>query len=336
MADTMNIWTLKGKRVIATEKGSCAGSSIDQEKFRIFLEPGKIYTVERTYIQQYASYVRLVEIPDEFFNTVQFKNFDFQSKEEDMQHPEWVKWKVNGGFDFKNLDECFDAIREFLHINHRHIKYFKKINKEFNEIDNPLTNKNRSDFESILSFGKSELNSYIRLKQILTQLNTIKYSPSYKRLIKDLTAYSKNYMVFLEVDELIQITESLQHDIEKKIDIESNKSFIESTTVTNSPYFWSGRNYIDISKKYHSLKAFESIEMIYVNGGTYFSNIENKEISIGNFYISKQPITYHQWYEITGADKKQKRLKHQSFKINDAEDYILFIEKLRKISQKKI
>jgi LL-diaminopimelate aminotransferase len=82
---SMNVYALEGYKV----KFGNTNSNFKQVSH--LLEVGKIYTVEKTDISRSSTSVKLKGIPNEF-NSVYFKDADYQSKEKNKLHPQWAKW----------------------------------------------------------------------------------------------------------------------------------------------------------------------------------------------------------------------------------------------------
>lgn len=69
---TMNIFAEKGTKVKVTEKTKCNGYNIDKDNIKDYLTIEKEYTVEKTIVDDFSSEVLLEEVPNVYFNTVNF------------------------------------------------------------------------------------------------------------------------------------------------------------------------------------------------------------------------------------------------------------------------
>jgi hypothetical protein len=87
----MNIYALKGHKVIVTEKSIKTGLDKHKDRQAAFLTIGKIYTVERTEPLNSRTRVYLQEIPGHRFNSVAFEDVEPQSPEKDKLHPEYIR-----------------------------------------------------------------------------------------------------------------------------------------------------------------------------------------------------------------------------------------------------
>ncbi|MEL7251773.1 MAG: hypothetical protein AAFO03_25350 [Bacteroidota bacterium] len=87
----MNVFALKGHKIIVTIKGLKSGYELDKSKAQKYLQIGQEYTVEKTDVSRSSSRVWLKEIPDEIFNTVHFEDVRHQDIAEDRKHPDFQK-----------------------------------------------------------------------------------------------------------------------------------------------------------------------------------------------------------------------------------------------------
>jgi hypothetical protein len=87
----MNIYALKGHRVVVTEETAKRGLQKHQDRVREHLTIGKHYSVERTEPLSSRTRVYLEGLPDVRFNSVMFEDVEPQSFENTMQHPELIR-----------------------------------------------------------------------------------------------------------------------------------------------------------------------------------------------------------------------------------------------------
>lgn len=73
--ETMDIHSKEGDKVTVTEQTMINGYFHDQKKAEKYLTVGEIYTVDEVSINDWNSWVRVKELPDEIFNTVHFVNY---------------------------------------------------------------------------------------------------------------------------------------------------------------------------------------------------------------------------------------------------------------------
>lgn len=88
----MNIYALKGHKVIVTEKSANNGYSYDSEKVKRLLQVGVEYTVYMTQVDDSQTDVWLLEFPNEKFNAVNFADINEQDLELDKEHPDWKRY----------------------------------------------------------------------------------------------------------------------------------------------------------------------------------------------------------------------------------------------------
>lgn len=91
----MNIFALKGHRVRCVKNSNASTEYIvDTNRSKELLKIGKIYTVEQTYVYNFHTDVRLQELPDYVFNSTYFQDVDHQSPEEDLLHPDKIRYTL--------------------------------------------------------------------------------------------------------------------------------------------------------------------------------------------------------------------------------------------------
>lgn len=71
--ETMNIETPIGDRIVFWHPRN--GMSGDVEKGKHFLKIGQVYILASIEVHQSSSAIRLLEVPDQWFNSVQFSNW---------------------------------------------------------------------------------------------------------------------------------------------------------------------------------------------------------------------------------------------------------------------
>ena len=76
----MNIYAKRGTKVVFAYP--TAGYDPDQEQAKTYLEVGKTYTVERTEVHSWITYVYLMEVPGQRFNSVMFD----EKEDKNCQH----------------------------------------------------------------------------------------------------------------------------------------------------------------------------------------------------------------------------------------------------------
>lgn len=86
----MNIYALKGYKVKC--KTLSAGYGYDKEVAKKYLEVGKQYTVEKTEVGNWHTYVLLQEFPNVKFNSVFFEDAEQQHKKVNNQHPDYSRF----------------------------------------------------------------------------------------------------------------------------------------------------------------------------------------------------------------------------------------------------
>ncbi len=69
---SMNIYAEKGHKVTVTEQSIINGHDSDKKKAKKFLKVGGVYTVESMEVYSWSSTVKLQEIPNQEFNSVNF------------------------------------------------------------------------------------------------------------------------------------------------------------------------------------------------------------------------------------------------------------------------
>jgi hypothetical protein len=69
------------------------GYASQREELARYLTIGQIYTVQQTRIFASSSLVELVEVPGVSFNTVFFKSVTPQSRAQDEQHPDYIRYR---------------------------------------------------------------------------------------------------------------------------------------------------------------------------------------------------------------------------------------------------
>lgn len=87
--ETMNIFALKGHKVMVTNHTKENGLSSDSEKIRKYLTVNKIYEVERTNVYDFKTEVFLVGFEGISFNSVNFVDISKQKRSENIKHPQW-------------------------------------------------------------------------------------------------------------------------------------------------------------------------------------------------------------------------------------------------------
>lgn len=70
--ESMKLYAEKEHKVTVTEQSIINGYDYDMEKAKKFLKVGEIYTVESMEVHNWSSTVRLKEIPNQEFNSVNF------------------------------------------------------------------------------------------------------------------------------------------------------------------------------------------------------------------------------------------------------------------------
>jgi len=76
----MNIRALEGHKVMVTKESAKNGHDHDGEAVRKHLTLRKHYTVKKTEVHNFHSYVWLKEVPGVSFNTVNFVDVEVQSE----------------------------------------------------------------------------------------------------------------------------------------------------------------------------------------------------------------------------------------------------------------
>ena len=89
----MNIYALKGHKVIVTEESIVAGYELDIKRQLEQLKVGATYTIDRTEVDSSQTYVWIKEIPRMSFNSVAFEDVIPQSKEQDKKHHDYYKFE---------------------------------------------------------------------------------------------------------------------------------------------------------------------------------------------------------------------------------------------------
>ena len=69
---SMKLDAEKGHRVTVTEQSIKNGYDYDKEKAEKFLKVGKVYTLESMEVHNWSSTVKLQEVPNQEFNSVNF------------------------------------------------------------------------------------------------------------------------------------------------------------------------------------------------------------------------------------------------------------------------
>ena len=88
----MNIYALRGHGVVVTEETAQHGHEFQMDLVKKHLKIGKVYSVEKTIVNLSRSTVYLKGFPYISFNTVNFVDAQAQSSEDDMKHPDWIKY----------------------------------------------------------------------------------------------------------------------------------------------------------------------------------------------------------------------------------------------------
>lgn len=68
----MKIYAQKGHKVTVTEDSIKNGYDHDVKKAEMFLKVGQVYTIENMQVNNWSSTVKLKEIPNQEFNSVNF------------------------------------------------------------------------------------------------------------------------------------------------------------------------------------------------------------------------------------------------------------------------
>lgn len=84
----MNIYALKGFKVIVTERSAKNGYD-SGEHVRKYLTIGKEYAVEKTEVHSFSAALWLQEVPGVIFNPSNFEDVSGQSDEDNRKHPGW-------------------------------------------------------------------------------------------------------------------------------------------------------------------------------------------------------------------------------------------------------
>lgn len=87
----MNIYALKNHKVKCTTLS--AGYDYHKKIAETYLEIGKEYVVEKTIVDSFHTDVFLQEFPGIKFNSVFFEDVTQQSKESDLLHPDYKRFK---------------------------------------------------------------------------------------------------------------------------------------------------------------------------------------------------------------------------------------------------
>ena len=88
----MEIFAVKGHKVVVTDKSRKNGYEYDTEKVDEHLEVGKEYTVDYTDVGNWSTKVYLVEVPGVSFNSVNFRSVKRQSEDASKSHPDWERY----------------------------------------------------------------------------------------------------------------------------------------------------------------------------------------------------------------------------------------------------
>ena len=75
----MNIYAKEGNKVIVTEESAKNGYDSDTEKVKKYLQINGVYTVEKVEIHNWHTDVYLKEVPNIYFNSVNFVDFPYTS-----------------------------------------------------------------------------------------------------------------------------------------------------------------------------------------------------------------------------------------------------------------
>ncbi|MCK5726637.1 MAG: hypothetical protein KAH22_07415 [Thiotrichaceae bacterium] len=95
----MNIYALRGFKVIVTEESIDSGGECYAEVANIHLKVGNTYTIESTTVNNSYTSVKLQEIKTVSFSSMSFLDIDAQSEADDETHPDWVNWNTDEGYE---------------------------------------------------------------------------------------------------------------------------------------------------------------------------------------------------------------------------------------------
>ena len=97
----MNIFALPGHKIKLCSSTDGRGYDYEKEEVKRLLQPGAIYTVEKTEVFQSSSCVYLRELkkthPCRSFNTVFFEDVEEQRMEDTMKHPYYIRYFAGSG-----------------------------------------------------------------------------------------------------------------------------------------------------------------------------------------------------------------------------------------------
>jgi len=87
----MNIYALRGHKVLVTKNSILNGSTGDKTIAKINLKIDEEYTVKKTIVEGWRTSVYLLEFPSKVFNSVNFIDKESQSIKSDKRHKNYTK-----------------------------------------------------------------------------------------------------------------------------------------------------------------------------------------------------------------------------------------------------